>query len=166
MYPVRDHDGQNFRGSIQTPLTCFPRLPTFVSSGRRVQLLGCWLGFTRGRTFTSWIVSTDFRERATLASQQLRHSSRHRFSRPVGRDANRCDPVRYDSTCSHAELSCLRTRKRPRSRFRKAGSSMFGRLYCTSCPWPNTRLGAHDTPSSVSKARGEIPNIIISTARP
>ena len=56
----------NFRGSIHTPSTCFPRLPTFVSSGRRVQLLGCWLGFARGRIYTSWIASTDFIERATL----------------------------------------------------------------------------------------------------
>ena len=56
----------NFRGSIHISSTCFPRLPTFVSSGRRVQLLGCWLGFARGRIYTSWIASTDFIERATL----------------------------------------------------------------------------------------------------
>ena len=56
----------NFRGSIHTPSTCFPRLPTFVSSGRRVQLLGWWLAFARGRIYTSWIASTDFIERATL----------------------------------------------------------------------------------------------------
>jgi hypothetical protein len=39
------------------------KLPTFVSSGRRVQLLGCWLGFARGRIYTSWIASTDFIEK-------------------------------------------------------------------------------------------------------
>ena len=53
----------NFRGSIHISSTCFPRLPTFVSSGRRVQLLGCWLGFARGRIYTFWIASTDFTEK-------------------------------------------------------------------------------------------------------
>lgn len=56
----------NFRGSIQTPSTCSPRLLTIVSSGRRVPLLGCWLGFARGRTCTSEIVSTDFIAAANL----------------------------------------------------------------------------------------------------
>jgi len=64
VYPVRDHNFQTtFAFSIHTPSTCFPRLPTFVSSGRRVQLLGWWLDFARGRIYTSWIASTDFIEK-------------------------------------------------------------------------------------------------------
>jgi hypothetical protein len=62
----------NFRGSIQTLLTCSTRLLTFVSSRQRVLLPGWWLAVALGRTFTSWITSTDFIEGATLESQQLR----------------------------------------------------------------------------------------------
>jgi len=62
----------NFRGSIQTPTTRLARLLTFISSGQRVRLPGCWLGFALGRTCTSWIALTDFIEGATLEFQQLR----------------------------------------------------------------------------------------------
>ncbi len=62
----------NFRGSIQTLLTCSTRLLTFVSSRQRVSLPGWWLAVALGRTFTSWIASTDFIEVASLESQQLR----------------------------------------------------------------------------------------------
>ncbi len=62
----------NFRGSIQTLPTRSIRLLTFVSSGQRVSLLGCWLGFARGRILTSWITATDFIKEAILKSQQLR----------------------------------------------------------------------------------------------
>ena len=62
----------NFRGSIQTLLTCSTRLLTFVSSRQRVSLPGRWLACALGRIFTSWITSTDFIEEAILESQQLR----------------------------------------------------------------------------------------------
>jgi hypothetical protein len=62
----------NFRGSIQTLLTCSTRLLTFVSSRQRVSLLGWWLAVALGRIFTSWITSTDFIEEAILESQRLR----------------------------------------------------------------------------------------------
>ncbi len=62
----------NFRGSIQTLLTCSTRLLTFVSSRQRVLLPGWWLAVALGRTCTSWITSTDFIEVASLKSQRLR----------------------------------------------------------------------------------------------
>src|SRR6266567_1302807 len=62
----------NFRGSIQTLLTCSTRLLTFVSSRQRVSLPGRWLACALGRIFTSWITSTDFIGEAILVSQQLR----------------------------------------------------------------------------------------------
>ncbi len=62
----------NFRGAIQTLLTCSTRLLTFVSSRQRVSLLGGWLAVALGRTFTFWITSTDFIEAASLESQRLR----------------------------------------------------------------------------------------------
>jgi hypothetical protein len=62
----------NFRGSIQTLLTCSTRLLTFVSSRQRVLLPGWWLAVALGRTCTFWITSTDFIEVASLESQQLR----------------------------------------------------------------------------------------------
>jgi hypothetical protein len=53
-YPDADHHLQtSFEGSIQTPTTRFPRLLTFVPSGKPVALPGCWLGFALGRTCTS-----------------------------------------------------------------------------------------------------------------
>ncbi len=61
-----------FRRSIQTLLTCSTRLLTCVSSRQRVSLPGWWLAVALGRTFTSWIASTDFIEVATLESQPLR----------------------------------------------------------------------------------------------
>ncbi len=61
----------NFRGSIQTPPTCFPRLQTIVSSGPRVPLPGWWLAFAHVRTFTSWMTTIDFIEAANLEFQQL-----------------------------------------------------------------------------------------------
>ena len=57
--------------------------------------------------------------------------------RPLGRDVTHCGTACYDSICNHAELSCPRTRKRPRSRFPDAGSSTFGRPCYMSSPWPN-----------------------------
>ncbi len=42
----------NFRGSIQTLLTCSTRLLTFVSSRQRVSLPGWWLAVALGRTCT------------------------------------------------------------------------------------------------------------------
>ena len=77
----------NFRGSIHTPSTCLPRLPTFVSAGRRVRLPGWWLAFAHGRIFTSWIATTGFIQGATLESQQLRHSSRQRLVRLIARNS-------------------------------------------------------------------------------
>jgi len=62
----------NFRGSIQTLLTCSTRLLTFVASRQRVLLPGWWLAVALGRIFTFWITSTDFIEDALLDSQQLR----------------------------------------------------------------------------------------------
>ena len=62
----------NFRGSIQTLLTCSTRLLTFVSSRQRVSLPGWWLAVALGRIFTSWITSTDFIKEAILESQRLR----------------------------------------------------------------------------------------------
>ncbi len=62
----------NFRGAIQTLLTCSTRLLTFVSSRQRVLLPDWWLAVALGRTCTSWITSTDFIEVASLESQQLR----------------------------------------------------------------------------------------------
>ena len=60
----------NFRGSIQTLLTCSTRFLTFVSARQRVSLPGWWLAVALGRTGTSWIPSTDFIEVASLESQQ------------------------------------------------------------------------------------------------
>ena len=62
----------NFRGSIQTLLTCSTRLLTFVASRQRVLLPGWWLAVALGRTCTSWRASTDVIEVANLESQQLR----------------------------------------------------------------------------------------------
>ena len=71
-YPSGPPLSNHFRGSIQTPPTCFPRLQTFVSSGPRVQLPGWWLAFAHVRILTSWMTSTGFIEAANLDSQQLR----------------------------------------------------------------------------------------------
>ncbi len=62
----------NFRGAIQTLLTCSTRLLTCVSSRQRVLLPGWWLAVALGRICTSWIASTDFIEVASLDPQQLR----------------------------------------------------------------------------------------------
>jgi hypothetical protein len=62
----------NFRGSIQTLLTCSTRLLTFVSSRQRVLLPGWWLAVALGRICTFWITSTAFIEDAILESPQLR----------------------------------------------------------------------------------------------
>src|SRR5262245_28761829 len=62
----------NFRGSLQTLLSCSTRFLTFVSSRQRVSLPGWWLAFAPGRIFTSWITSTGFIEEAILKSPQLR----------------------------------------------------------------------------------------------
>jgi hypothetical protein len=62
----------NFRGSIQTLLTCSTRLLTFVSSRQRVSLLGWWLAVALGRICTSWITSPDFIKEAILESPRLR----------------------------------------------------------------------------------------------
>jgi hypothetical protein len=58
--PLGPQLSSSFRGSIQTLPTCSTRLPTFISSGRRVLLPGCWLGFDPGRTFTSWTAKNQF----------------------------------------------------------------------------------------------------------
>ena len=75
-YPRLILSGHNFqtdfRGSMQTPPTRFPRLQTFISSGPRVPLPGWWLTFTHGRIRTSWMTTTDFIEGATLDSLQSR----------------------------------------------------------------------------------------------
>jgi hypothetical protein len=62
----------NFRGSIQTLLTCSTRFLTFVSSRQRVSLPGWWLAVALGRISTSWIAATAFIEDAILESPQLR----------------------------------------------------------------------------------------------
>ncbi len=68
----------NFRGSIQTLLTCVTRLLTFISSSQRAPLLGWWLTFARGRILTSWIATTVFLEIADLESHSHGfNSSRH-----------------------------------------------------------------------------------------
>ena len=97
---------------------------------------------------TTFLVSTVWRPQAchNPAFWQLHAPvGDHRSLRPLGRNAKHCHTACYDNLCSRAEVSFPQIKKRPRSRFLEAGSSMSARPCCMSSPSPG-RVGLRIVP--------------------